>query len=267
MITPASLAHTLPGSEQFGVSAADALHARYGVTVADATTLGPAELELLAEDAADLLADARAIDIVTWAALTFGGGLVVTSSMSDGVVAHLTSRALPGVKVAFLDTGLHFAETLGTRDAIAATLDIELVNVTPDLTVEQQARELGPTLWSRDPDRCCQLRKVVPLARVLAPFCAWVTGIRGDETAARVGTPVVQWDERRAMVKVNPIARWSHDEVAAYSSRHGVLVNPLQQLGYASIGCAPCTRPVRAGESARAGRWAGADKSECGIHS
>jgi phosphoadenosine phosphosulfate reductase len=266
-VTIAAATTSLPGSERFGVSAADALQARYGVTVADAEGLGGTELELLAEDAGVRLADARAIDIVTWATLTFGGSLVVASSMSDGVVAHLAARAQPGVKVAFLDTGLHFAETLGTRDAVAATLDIELVNVTPDLTVDQQARALGPHLWSRDPDRCCQLRKVVPLARVLSPFTAWVTGIRGDETAARVGTPVVQWDVRRQMVKVNPIARWTHDEVTAYAARHRVLVNPLQQLGYASIGCAPCTRPVQDGEGARAGRWAGADKSECGIHS
>ena len=264
-VTPT--AGPLPGSSRFGVSPADALHVRYGVSVAEASGLGAAELELLAQDAGARLADARAIDILTWASLTFGDSLVVASSMSDGVVAHLAARARPGVKVAFLDTGLHFAETLGTRDAIAATLDIELLNVTPDLTVDQQAKALGGQLWSRDPDRCCQLRKVVPLARVLTPFTAWVTGIRGDETAARVGTPVVHWDERRQMVKVNPIARWSHDEVTAYAARHGILVNPLQQLGYASIGCAPCTRPVREGESARAGRWSGADKSECGIHS
>jgi len=264
--SPTQLASQLPGSVQHGVSAADALHARYGVTVADARSLGKAELELLAEDAGVRLADARAIDILTWAALTFGHNLVVASSMSDGVVAHLASRAFPGVKVAFLDTGLHFAETLGTRDAIAATLDIELLNTTPALTVEQQAQKFGPNLWATDPDKCCEMRKVTPLQQVLAPFQAWVTGIRGDETAARVGTPVVLWDERRGMVKVNPIARWSHEEVEAYARRHGVLINPLQQLGFASIGCAPCTRPVRPGESIRAGRWAGADKSECGIH-
>ena len=256
----------LPGSVTHGITAAEALYARYGITVADASELGPEELELLAEDAGVRLADARAIDILTWAGLTFGHTMVVASSMSDGVVSHLASRAFPGVKVAFLDTGLHFAETLGTRDAIAATLDIELLNVTPDLTVEQQAQKFGPTLWNSDPDRCCQMRKVAPLARVLAPFTAWVTGVRGDETAARVGTPVVHWDAKRGMVKVNPIARWTHEEVEAYASRHGVLINPLQQLGYASIGCAPCTRPVRDGESARAGRWSGADKTECGIH-
>jgi phosphoadenosine phosphosulfate reductase len=248
------------------VTPADALRARYGVTVADATELGKAELELVADEAGRLLADARAIDIVTWAALTFRQRLVVASSMADGVVAHLASRALPGVPVAFLDTGLHFAETYGTRDALAATLDITLVNVTPDLSVAEQEQKFGPKLWLSDPDRCCAMRKVAPLSRVLAPYQAWMTGVRGDETAERVGTPVVHWDERRGMVKVNPIARWTQAEVEAYALRHGVLVNPLQQLGYASIGCAPCTRPVRPGENARAGRWSNTDKAECGIH-
>lgn len=263
-VTPASPAS--PASRASTVTPEAALHARYGVTVADARGLGKAELELLAEDAGQRLADARAIDILTWAALTFGERLVVASSMADGVVAHLASRALPGVKVAFLDTGLHFAETIGTRDAIAATLDVEILNATPDLTVDEQAQKFGPKLWATDPDRCCQMRKVAPLERVLAPFQAWATGIRGDETAARVGTPVVHWDAKRGMVKVNPIARWSNAEVDAYADRYGILVNPLRQLGFASIGCAPCTRPVQPGENSRAGRWAGADKSECGIH-
>ncbi len=242
------------------------LRARYGVAVADARTLGKAELELIAEDAGERLAEARAIDVLTWAALTFGERMVVASSMADGVVAHLASRTGAGVKVAFLDTGLHFAETIGTRDALAATLEIEIINARPDVTVEEQAQKFGPALWASDPDRCCQIRKVAPLERVLAPFQAWVTGIRGDETAARVGTPVVHWDANRGMVKVNPIARWSNAEVDAYAARYGVLVNPLRQLGFASIGCAPCTRPVQPGQNARAGRWADADKTECGIH-
>jgi phosphoadenosine phosphosulfate reductase len=247
-------------------SPVDALRARYGVVVADARTLGSAELELLADEAGHLLSEARAIDVVTWAVLTFGDRLVVASSMADGVVAHLASRARPGVPVAFLDTGLHFPETIGTRDALAATLAIDVLDVRPTRSVEQQERDHGPRLWATDPDRCCELRKVQPLAQALADYQAWVTGIRGDETAARVGTPVVHWDGARGMVKVNPIARWTQAEVDAYAQRHGVLVNPLRQLGYASIGCAPCTRPVRSGESERAGRWAGADKVECGIH-
>ena len=248
------------------ITPAVALQARYGVVTADARDIGAAELELLAEDAGRRLAEARAIDILTWASLTFGDRFVVASSMADGVVAHLASRAHPGANVLFLDTGLHFAETLGTRDALIATLDINLINAQPYLTVEQQDQKFGPLLWADDPDRCCGIRKVAVLERELAPFQAWVTGIRGDETADRVGTPVVQWDARRGMVKVNPIARWTHAEVDAYAERYGVLVNPLQQIGFQSIGCAPCTRPVRPGESARAGRWAGRDKSECGIH-
>lgn len=244
----------------------EALRARYGVAVADARRLGAAELELLADEAGSLLSEARAIDVLTWAALTFGDRLVVASSMADGVVAHLASRARPGLAVLFLDTGLHFPETLGTRDALRATLDIEVLDVRPTRSVAQQELDHGPRLWDTDPDRCCELRKVQPLARALAPYRAWVTGIRGDETAARVGTPVVHWDGARRMVKVNPIARWTQAEVDAYAARHGVLVNPLRQLGYASIGCAPCTRPVRTGESERAGRWSGADKVECGIH-
>ena len=248
------------------VTAADGLGARYGVSVADARTMGGAELELIAVDAGTRLADASAIDIVTWAALTFGKGLVVASSMADGVVAHLAARALPGVKVAFLDTGLHFAETIGTRDAIAATLDVQVITATPELTLEEQAEKLGAALWTTDPDRCCRLRKVEPLERVLAPFQAWITGIRGDETAARVGTPVVQWDDRRGMVKVNPIARWSSAQVDAYATRHGVLVNPLRELGFTSIGCAPCTRAVQPGEDPRDGRWSHTAKTECGIH-
>lgn len=248
------------------IDPARALEVRYGVVVADATTLGAAELELLAQDAGERLAEARAIDILTWASLTFGSRMVVASSMADGVVAHLASRARPGVNVLFLDTGLHFAETIGTRDALAATLDITLINAQPDLSVEQQNQKFGQSLWATDPDRCCGMRKVAVLERELSPFQAWVTGIRGDETAARVGTPVVHWDSRRGMVKVNPIARWSHAEVDVYADRNGVLVNPLQQLGFASIGCAPCTRPVTFGENSRAGRWAGRDKVECGIH-
>ena len=254
------------GGQLMTIDPARALYARYGVVVADAADLGAAELELLAEDAGQRLAEARAIDVVTWASLTFGKRLVVASSMADGVVAHLASRAQPGVNVLFLDTGLHFAETIGTRDALTATLDINLINAQPDLTVEQQNQKFGKSLWATDPDLCCSMRKVTVLERELAPFQAWVTGIRGDETAARVGTPVVHWDARRGMVKVNPIARWMQAEIDAYAERNGVLVNPLQQLGFASIGCAPCTRPVQPGENARAGRWAGREKAECGIH-
>lgn len=242
------------------------LLARHGVAVAEVGDLGPAELEQVARDAGARLADAPATDILSWAALTFGEGLVVASSMADGVVAHLAARVLPGVHVAFLDTGLHFAETIGTRDALAATLDITVIDVVPGLGLAEQEDRFGPDLWRRDPDTCCRLRKVEPLARVLASYRAWVTGIRREESAARASTPVVEWDEGRGLVKVNPIARWTRHEATLYAQRHGILVNPLLQLGYDSIGCAPCTRPVAPGEDARAGRWPGAAKTECGLH-
>lgn len=242
------------------------LEARHGVRIADAAALGPGELELLAEETGRRLAHASATDILTWAALTFGEKLVVASSMADGVVAHLAARVQPGVAVVFLDTGLHFPETIGTRRALEAALDIRVIDARPRLDLAEQEQRHGQALWATDPDRCCDLRKVQPLAQALAPYRAWVSGIRGEETAARANVPVVHWDSARAMVKVNPIARWSRPDVDAYAERHGVLVNPLRQLGYASIGCAPCTRPVDAGEDDRAGRWSGLHKVECGIH-
>ncbi|GAA2057955.1 phosphoadenylyl-sulfate reductase [Streptomyces cheonanensis] len=220
----------------------------------------------LAERAGRELEDAPALEILRWATDTFGERFCVTSSMEDAVVAHLASRARPGVDVVFLDTGYHFPETLGTRDAVEAVMDVRLITLTPRRSVAEQDAELGPALHERDPDRCCALRKVAPLERGLAGYDAWATGLRRDESPTRATTPVVGWDERRGKVKVSPIARWTQDDVDRYVAEHGVLTNPLLQDGYASIGCAPCTRRVRAGEDARAGRWAGRGKTECGLH-
>jgi phosphoadenosine phosphosulfate reductase len=225
-----------------------------------------ARLAALARRAGEDLEGAHPLDVLRWAAAEFGDRLCVTSSMADAVLAHLASRALPGVTVLFLDTGYHFAETLGTRDAVAATLPVTVRTVRPRRTVDEQDAEHGPRLYERDPDRCCALRKVEPLAAALAPYHAWASGIRRDETEHRRHVRVVDWDARRGLVKVNPLACWRQEDVDAYVARHGVLVNPLVELGYRSIGCAPCTRPVSAGEDARAGRWAGHAKTECGIH-
>ncbi|UED88821.1 phosphoadenylyl-sulfate reductase [Streptomyces profundus] len=224
------------------------------------------ELRDLAERAGRELEDADAVDILRWATDTFGDRFCVTSSMEDAVVAHLASRARPGVDVVFLDTGYHFPETIGTRDAVATVLDVNVRTLTPARTVAEQDAEWGPRLHERDPDRCCALRKVAPLERGLAGYDAWATGLRRDESPTRADTPVVGWDARRALVKIAPIARWTQDDVAAYVAEHGVLTNPLLQDGYASIGCAPCTRRVAEGEDARAGRWAGLGKTECGLH-
>ncbi|MFE9365882.1 phosphoadenylyl-sulfate reductase [Streptomyces sp. NPDC006978] len=223
-------------------------------------------LRELAEQAGRELEDASASDILAWAAGTFGKRFCVTSSMEDAVVTHLASRVLPGVDVVFLDTGYHFEETIGTRDAVDAVMDVNLITLTPRQTVAEQDAEYGPKLHDRDPDLCCALRKVKPLEEGLTAYAAWATGLRRDESPTRAGTPVVGWDEKRRKVKVSPIARWTQVDVDAYVAEHGVLTNPLLTDGYASVGCAPCTRRVLEGEDARAGRWAGRGKTECGLH-
>jgi phosphoadenosine phosphosulfate reductase len=226
----------------------------------------PHRMERLVAEAADELADAAAEDVVQWAVDTFGDQICVTSSMTDAVIIHLAAQVRPGIDVVFLDTGYHFPETIGTRDAVAAVYPVNLLNIIPSRTVAEQDAQLGPRLFGRDPDLCCYLRKVVPLERTLAKYSAWITGVRRDETEERRGTQVVEWDARRGMVKVNPIARWTLDEVEDYITEHGVLVNPLVYDGYPSIGCSTCTLRVESGADPRSGRWAGTGKTECGIH-
>jgi phosphoadenosine phosphosulfate reductase len=208
----------------------------------------------------------QALAALRWAGETFGDRFAITSSMADGLLAHLASRAIPGVHVIFLDTGFHFAETIGTRDWITGVLPVTLVNVTAPQTPGEQELSFGPKLYERDPDLCCSMRKVEPLARTLAGYAAWGSGVRRDESATRADTRLVDWDAKRGMVKVNPIAGWTQADVDAYIAEHQVPVNPLFELGYGSIGCAPCTRPVAPGEDPRAGRWAGSTKTECGLH-
>jgi phosphoadenosine phosphosulfate reductase len=208
----------------------------------------------------------QALTVLRWAGDTFGDDFAITSSMADGLLSHLASEAVPGVHVVFLDTGYHFAETIGTRDWITSVLPITLVNVTPEQSVAQQDAEYGPRLHERDPDLCCSLRKVRPLAEALAGYVAWGSGVRRDESPSRAGTRVVEWDAKREMIKVNPLAAWTQDDVDRYIAVHQVPVNPLQEIGYTSIGCAPCTRPVAPGEDPRAGRWVGLGKTECGLH-
>jgi phosphoadenosine phosphosulfate reductase len=224
------------------------------------------DLKTLAEEANERLADASAQEVLAWARETFGDELVVTASMADGALPHLAAEAAPGVDVLFIDTGYHFAETIGTRDAVAATLPINLVNATPKQTVAEQDAEYGEKLHDRDPNKCCALRKVEPLNRYLSGYKAWVTGIRREEAPTRANTPVVEYDAKRDMVKLNPIAPWTQDDLDAYIADNGVLVNLLQYDGYPSIGCEPCTQRVAPGEDPRSGRWAGTGKVECGLH-
>ena len=209
---------------------------------------------------------APAEHIIEWAVATFGARFCITSSMGDAVLSHLASKVAPGIDVVFLDTGYHFAETIGTRDAVAATMPVNLLTITPVQTVAEQDAEYGPDLYKRDPDLCCALRKVAPLKESLANYDAWATGLRRAETHNRVIAPVVGWDDKKQKVKVSPLARWSDEEVDRYIAENGVLVNPLQYDGYPSIGCWPCTQRVAPGEDPRSGRWAGTNKTECGIN-
>ena len=201
-----------------------------------------------------------------WAWETFGEDLTVASSMGDEVLVHLVGTTLTGADVFFLDTGYHFAETIGTRDAYATMLPIRMRTVLPLQTIAEQDAEHGPKLHDRKPDLCCALRKVEPLERALRGKRAWVTGMRREDAPTRTDIAVVGIDERRGMVKLNPIAGWTADDVARYTEENGVFENPLRQVGFASIGCAPCTRAVADGEDPRAGRWSGRAKTECGLH-
>jgi phosphoadenosine phosphosulfate reductase len=233
------------------------------------TALRPTPLLAQAADAwFDGIADPveQALAVLRWVGDTYGDAFAITSSMSDGLLSHLASEALPGVHVIFLDTGYHFAETLGTRDWITSVLPITLINATAAQTVAEQDAVHGAKLHDRDPDLCCSLRKVQPLAEALAGYIAWGSGVRRDESASRAATKIVDFDAKRGMLKINPLAAWNQDDVDAYVARHHIPVNPLVELGFASIGCAPCTRAVAPGEDPRAGRWAGSTKTECGIH-
>ncbi|MCW2585387.1 MAG: phosphoadenylyl-sulfate reductase [Frankiales bacterium] len=220
----------------------------------------------LALAAARDLEDATAQDVLRWAIDTFGDRFVISSSMGDGVLASLAASVTSGVDVVFLDTGYHFPETIGTRDAVAQVYDVNVRTVLPLLSVTQQDEQYGAELWRRDPDACCAMRKVEPLGRALAGYDAYASGVRRDESPTRAGTGVVEWDDRRGKVKVNPIARWTQAELDAYVEANGILVNPLVDDGYPSIGCAPCTHRVAPGEDPRSGRWKGSQKTECGLH-
>lgn len=221
--------------------------------------------DLAARGAAEL-DGADAAEVLAWADRQFGGHYVVASNMQDAALVHMAAAIRPGVDVLFLDTGYHFAETIGTRDAVEAVYDVTVVNVTPEHTVAEQDLALGKDLFARDPHECCRLRKVVPLSSALSHYDAWVTGIRRVESPTRADAPVVSFDEAFKLVKFNPLAAWTDEDLERYIESHGVLVNPLVEEGYPSIGCAPCTAKPVEGADPRSGRWQGLNKTECGLH-
>ena len=196
--------------------------------------------------------------IVAWAYDRFGDDLVLAASFQDCVLIDIVYKTVPDVEVAFLDTQYHFAETLWFVEQVRARYDLNLTVMRPKATLDD--------LWHSDPDQCCRVRKVEPLERALKGKGAWMSGLRRDEGPTRASTPIVTFDVGRGLVKVNPLATWTDLDVSGYIKDHALPVHPLAERGYTSIGCWPCTRPVGDGEDARAGRWAGSDKTECGLH-
>jgi phosphoadenosine phosphosulfate reductase len=225
------------------------------------------QLRQLAARGAVELDGADASDLLRWTDENFGGNYVVASNMQDAVLVHLASQIRPGVDVLFLDTGYHFAETIGTRDAVEAVYDVHVLNLTPEHSVAEQDAMLGKDLFARQPNECCRLRKVVPLSKSLRGFSAWVTGLRRVEAPTRANAPLIGFDEAFGLVKINPLAAWTDEDMQDYIEEHGVLVNPLVDEGYPSIGCAPCTAKPVLGADPRSGRWQGLAKTECGLHS
>ena len=200
---------------------------------------------------------ASASAVLGWARDRFGASLVLASSFQDSVLIDVAVRPIPDIEVVFLDTGFHFPETLDYVETLRQRYDLNLRVIGPTL---------GPDEWPCGTDRCCELRKVTPLARALEGREAWMTGLRRDEAATRTEAPIVGWDEGRGLIKVNPLATWTDQDVSGYVIDHGLPVHPLTARGYLSIGCAPTTRAVLPGEDPRSGRWSGTDKTECGIH-
>ncbi|WP_448420830.1 phosphoadenylyl-sulfate reductase [Mycolicibacterium sp. XJ1819] len=225
-----------------------------------------ADLQALAERGAAELDGATAEELLRWTDEHFGGSYIVASNMQDAVLVDLAAKVRPGVDVLFLDTGYHFAETIGTRDAVESVYDVNVVNVTPENSVARQDELFGKDLFAREPNECCRMRKVEPLGKALRGYSAWVTGIRRVEAPTRANAPLISWDKAFGLVKINPLAAWTDEDMQSYIDANGVLVNPLVDEGYPSIGCAPCTAKPVNGADPRSGRWAGTGKIECGLH-
>ena len=206
-------------------------------------------------------------DVLRWAAEEFGERLCLSCSWQkqSSVLVHMVSELGLDVDFVELDTHLFFKESYETRERLVERYGITLI--APEvLTIAEQHKREGPTLWETNPDHCCHIRKVEPLLRLLEPYDAWVSGIRREQSPSRAKARKVERSKRYGVWKVQPLADWSEKDVWRYILQNDIPYNPLHDVGYRSIGCIPCTRPTRPGEEERAGRWAGSDKLECGIH-
>ncbi len=207
-------------------------------------------------------------DILAWASATYGEKLaIVTSFQITGIVTlHMLGSIAPQTPVLTLDTGLLFPETQDLIDTLEKRFALNLRRVKPRQSPKQQARDYGDRLWERNPDRCCHIRKTIPLREALVGFEAWVTGLRRDQSASRANTPIISRDRRNGLLKIAPFANWSEAQLWRYIRQHDLPVNSLHGLGYPSIGCWPCTKAVVDKDTGRSGRWPNRSKSECGLH-
>ena len=211
-------------------------------------------------DPRDLLSDAGAL---------FGDQLVMATGfgLSGIVLMHMLSQIRPETTIFYLQTDLHFPETMSLRDRLADRLGLRFEEIHCGLSLDEQAAQYGPDLWQRNPDQCCYIRKVVPLRNFLSDKAAWISGIRRDQSPSRANAPLVMWDRANHLIKLNPLANWNKKEIWRYIYAHNLPYNDLHDRGYPSIGCLPCTHPVNGpNDGQRAGRWAGRSKTECGIH-
>ena len=226
-------------------------------------SLSRADVEALADE----FETRSAQDLLAWAVERFEGRIMLTCSWQhqSSILVDMLWRLGASIRIVELDTGLLFPETYATRERLIERYDLRLERIDPLQTVEEQEATEGPALWARDPDRCCHLRKVEPLERALVGTDAWITGIRRAQSVTRAGAKMLELDPR-GVVKVQPLAAWTDEDVKGYLYAHDVPYNPLHDQGYPSIGCTHCTRAIRPGEDSRAGRWADAEKTECGLH-
>lgn len=206
--------------------------------------------------------------IIEWAIKTFDTDIAFACSfgIEDMCILNMLFLIDPNARVFYLDTSLFFKETYELIQKTEEKYKVKFECVKTDYSLKDQARIYGDELWKRNPDLCCNIRKVEPLKKKLSGLKAWMTGIRREQTLARSKAKVIEWDEKFDLVKINPIVRWSYTDVLNYVIEHDIHYNPLHDKGYPSIGCEPCTCPVQPGEDPRSGRWKGFVKKECGLH-
>lgn len=225
------------------------------------------EKEALIREKAEEFENASPETVIRWAVETFPNITFACSfGAEDVVLVDMLQKISPKTDIFYLDTDFHFKETYETRDRLAEKYGLSFIQVKPAITPEEQAEIHGDELWKRDPNACCNIRKVEPLTKILNKYDAWITGIRRDQAPTRANAKKVEYDTKFGLVKFNPLAAWTSDDVWNYIRANGVIYNPLHDQNYPSIGCEYCTRPVMPGEDPRAGRWSGTDKTECGLH-